>query len=99
MNIPAEVDIMNKEEFMERAGINNSQRFYQLISGHKQKVAGTIYIYDPVLTEGEDYIKIDYIFFPSALQKIKALKERAVVNVTPKLGASTKYSKQLKGRH
>ncbi len=64
-----------RKEFMEAAGINNRQRLSQLMKGCKNKRNGKIYITDPVLIEGVDYVKQKIIFFESALEKLKAKKQ------------------------
>jgi hypothetical protein len=55
------------EEFMNEVGINNRSRLHQIINGYSSKG----YEYKPVLEEGKDFVRTNYIFFPSAIKKIK----------------------------
>lgn len=56
-----------KEEFMRAVGINNRSRLHQIISGYMTH-GKTI---PPKLVEGEDFLKTEYVFFESALKKLK----------------------------
>ena len=59
-----------REEFCELAGINNRSRLHQVMKGSKSKG----YEYPPLLIEGEDYVKTEYVFFESALKKLQVCR-------------------------
>lgn len=56
-----------KEEFMKATGINNRSRLHQILFGYSSKG----YTISPKLIEGKDFVKTEYVFFPSALKKLK----------------------------
>lgn len=60
-----------KEEFMNLCNINNRSRLHQILFGFNQKKGDKIYNIEPKLIEGEDFIKSDYLFFPSAIKKMQ----------------------------
>jgi len=64
-----------KEEFMRIAEINNRSRLHQIISGYNTH--GN-YI-PPKLIEGKDFVKTEYIFFESAIKKIKEVFENKIM--------------------
>ena len=55
-----------KEEFMKEVNINNRSRLNQIIRGYTSKG----YNYPAKLVEGVDFIRTEYIFFPSAINKM-----------------------------
>lgn len=56
-----------KEEFMKVTGINNRSRLHQILFGYSSKG----YTIPPKLVEGKDFVKTEYVFFSSALKKLK----------------------------
>lgn len=56
-----------KEEFMQAVGINNRSRLHQILFGYKTHSINV----PPKLEEGKDFIKTEYVFFESAIKKLK----------------------------
>lgn len=60
-----------KEEFMRAVGINNRSRLHQILRGYTTRGK----FIPPKLEEEVDFVKTEYIFFESALKKLKKEKQ------------------------
>lgn len=60
---------------MEKTGIKSRQRLEQYLTDYELKRKNKTYHYPPLLIEGEDYEKVNTIFFESALEKLSKVRQ------------------------